>query len=41
MRSHFDFALYLRHREWQAALAFVAVVLFLILRLQGALIWSP
>jgi protein-S-isoprenylcysteine O-methyltransferase Ste14 len=41
MRSHFDFSLYLRHREWQAALAFVAVILFLILRLRGALIWAP
>ena len=41
MRSHFDFGLYLRHREWQAALAFVAVILFLILRMQGAFLWTP
>ena len=42
MRSHFDFGLYLRHREWQAALAFVAVILFLILKMQGAIpSWSP
>jgi protein-S-isoprenylcysteine O-methyltransferase Ste14 len=41
MESHFDFGLYLRHREWQAALAFVAVILFLILRMRGALIWVP
>jgi protein-S-isoprenylcysteine O-methyltransferase Ste14 len=41
MRSHFDFSLYLRHREWQAALAFVAVILFLILRMRGGLLWTP
>lgn len=41
MRSHFDLSLYLRHREWQAALAFVAVIAFLILRMRGALEWTP
>ncbi|HUF29693.1 MAG TPA: hypothetical protein VMM77_03440, partial [Gemmatimonadaceae bacterium] len=41
MRSHFDFSLYLRHREWQAALAFVVVIAFLILRMRGGLLWTP
>jgi hypothetical protein len=41
LRSHFDFSLYLRHREWQAALAFVVVIVFLILRMRGALVWTP
>ncbi len=41
LRSHFDFSLYLRHREWQAALAFLVVIVFLILRMRGALVWTP
>ena len=41
-RDRFDLSLYLRHREWQAALAYVAVILFLILKMQGAIpTWSP
>jgi protein-S-isoprenylcysteine O-methyltransferase Ste14 len=41
MPSHFDFGLYLRHREWQAALAYAVVILFLILRMRGAFLWAP
>jgi protein-S-isoprenylcysteine O-methyltransferase Ste14 len=35
MKSRFDLKLYLRHREWQAPLAFAAVILFLVFRMRG------